>query len=692
MRAVAVLVVVAAHTGVPFLTGGFVGVDVFFVVSGFLITRLVLDGVRREGGFSPIRFYARRARRILPAASVVIAVTVTGSALYLSFLDVRRIAEDAVWAVFFAANLRFQDQNVDYYAQDQTTSPLQHYWSLAVEEQFYVVWPVLVMLGLLVARSRRTGGAREPSVVLGALAAAVVVASLGYAVVLTTTAPDAAYFSSPARAWEIAVGCLVACLLDGGRPGYRRRTSSALGVTGLAAVLCSVVLYDESSAFPGPAALLPVLGTAALLVAGADRVDPPAVSRALGVLPLRKIGDWSYSIYLWHWPMIVIPATRLERSLTATESLVAVALTIQLSYLTYRFVEQPFRTGELWRRRPARGLLIYPVSLAVVLGVAFGSHSYATYLGSERGDNPAISTEDVGIQGNSITDQVRASVLAAQEGRPIPSDLTPDLLDLQDEVADVGACNYNDVEPEDWGLCERGDTGAERTLVITGDSHARAWIPAFDLIAQAAGFRAFYFVKGRCTAAHVLPGLPRTGDPNPECEVFHDWVAEQVEELEPDLMVVTTAPPFNGVYVDDEHVTDQDELVDIVAQGFDDAFATYRPLVERLVLLVDVPQLSIDPGPCLSARSARLRDCTIPPAEGSALMREVSVASAERHDVETVDPGGWLCADGLCPTVIGSTITYRDPGHITTTRAEELWLALGLSLGVLEVAPADDPD
>ena len=370
----------------------------------------------------------------------------------------------------------------------------------------------------------------------------------------------------------------------------------------------------------------------------------------------------------------------------------AVALTLQLSYLTYRFVEQPFRTGPVWKRRPARGLVLYPISLALVLGVAFGSHSWANYLGSERGDNPPIRTADVGIDGNTIADQVRASVLAAREGRPIPSDLTPDLLDLQDEIADVGDCNYNDVAPEDWKTCPRGDPDGEKTLVVTGDSHARAWIPAFEQIARAAGYRAYYFVKGRCTAAHVLPGLPRTGEPNPECEDFHDWVADQVDELDPDLMVVTTAPPFNGVYVDDEHVTDQDELAEIVRDGFDDAFSTYQPLVERLVLLVDVPQLSVDPGPCLSAKDARLRDCTIAPAEGSALLRDVSVDSARRHDVETVDPGRWLCSDGLCPTVIGSTITYRDPGHITTTRAEELWLVLGLSLKVLEVAPREDPN
>nr|NKQ99582.1 acyltransferase [Escherichia coli] len=153
-----------------------------------------------------------------------------------------------------------------------------------------------------------------------------------------------------------------------------------------------VLLYDESVAFPGPAALLPVLGAAALLVAGADLVDPPRVARLLAVRPLRTVGDWSYSIYLWHWPLVVIPSIRLDRSLTVTEALVAVALTVQLSYLTFRFVEQPFRRGLVWRRRPGRGLVLYPVSLALVLGVAWGSHSYATFLGSERGDDPAIRT------------------------------------------------------------------------------------------------------------------------------------------------------------------------------------------------------------------------------------------------------------------------------------------------------------
>ena len=692
VRAFAVLAVLAAHAGVPFLPGGFVGVDVFFVVSGFLITRLILKGIGSEGGFSPMRFYARRARRILPAASFVLALTMVASLVYLTFLDALRVAEDVAWAAVFAANLRFLDQNVDYYAQDQAPSPVQHFWSLAVEEQFYLVWPALVLVVVLVARPRRRYLGEVPVAGIGILVALLGTVSFVYSLQLTASEPQASYFSSPARAWELAVGCVLACVLSGGWAAWRRIPPGLLAFGGAAAIGFALVGFDETVAFPGVAALAPVLGTAALIVAGADPDHLPVVSRVLGIRPLQIIGDWSYSIYLWHWPLIVIPATRLDRPLTATEMFVSVALTFQLSWLTYRFVEKPFRTGEGWQLRPARGLVLYPASIVLVLGVAAGGHGMASYLGSERGDNPPIRTADVGIDGNTITDQVRASVVAAREGLPIPSDLTPDLIDLNEEIADVGACDYNDVAEEDWDLCPRGDPDGEKTLVVTGDSHARAWIPAFEQIARAAGYRAYYFVKGRCTAAYVLPGLPGTGDPNPECVGFHEWVAEQVEELRPDLMVVTTAPPFNGVYVGDEHITAPDDVAEISSDGFDDAFSTYRPLTERLVLLVDVPQLSIDPGPCLSERSAKLRDCTIPPAEGSALMRNVSIESAERFDVETVDPGGWLCADGLCPTVIGSTITYRDPGHITTTRAEELWLALGLALGVLEVSPADDPD
>jgi peptidoglycan/LPS O-acetylase OafA/YrhL len=696
MRAVAVLAVIAAHAAVPGVGGGFVGVDVFFVLSGYLITRLILTGIDTEGRFRVGAFYARRARRIVPAATVVLTVTMIASVVYLNYLDVIDATRDAVWAAFFGANLRFATEGVDYFSLGESPSPVQHFWSLAVEEQFYVVWPVLVALAVLLTRGLRRRSAETDGQRTGRTAPVRTMtffalvgggASLAWSVHRTVEEPTAAYFSTFTRAWELAAGVLVALLLHR-RAGVRwRAVSEPLALAGLAGIVVAITAYDTSMAFPGYEALLPVLSTAALIVAGAHAEVRPLVSRALGTRPLRLVGDWSYSLYLWHWPVIVIPQVHLGRPLNVTETLIAVALIFQLAHLTHRFVEQPFRTGTVWRARTWRGLALYPASLALVLPTVLGGYHVAEYLGSERGNERAITTGDYGITDqDAVLGLVEASVEAARVGARIPSDLTPDVLDLSDDIADVGQCNYQLPERP---VCERGDVGSDKVIVVTGDSHARAWIPAFERIAADAGYATYYFVKQQCTASFVDPGRLGTGDPWPECEDFHDWVVDRVTELHPDLMVIATSPPPAGVYDDGGTlVTSREGVHDELAGGFDDAFATYAPLADRLVLLEDVPRLPEEPGACLAAHDL-MSECTFGPTDYNEEMRQVSVDAAERAGVDHVDPTSWLCADGRCPVVIGSTIAYRDRSHITSTRAGELWWPLGVALGLLDDAGDD---
>ena len=680
LRAIAVLAVIAAHAAVPGFGGGFVGVDVFFVLSGFLITRLILASIVADGRFRLGAFYARRARRILPAATVVLALTVAVSVVYLNFLDALDATRDALWAAFFGANIRFAGQGVDYFALESSPSPVQHYWSLAVEEQFYVVWPVLVALAVLLSRRRRRPGT-APVRTMTLFAVLVGGASLAWSVHRTAAEPASAYFSTFTRAWELAAGVLVALALHS-RSGIRRhRAAEPLAVAGLAGLTLAVVSYDTSMAFPGYQALLPALSTVALILAGSTTAGLPVASRVLTLAPLRAIGDWSYSLYLWHWPLLVIPQVHLGRPLSAAETGLAVAAVFVLGHLTHRFVEQPFRTRAFWRR-DWRALVLYPVSLAMVLPVAYGAHAYAQHLGGERGDDPAVTTTAVGISGDEVTGLVEASVVAGRRGWPIPSDLTPDLLNLDDDLADVGDCDYQQPERP---LCRRGSVDSDQVLVVTGDSHARAWIPAFEQIAERAGYATYYLVKQQCPAAFVDVGRMGAEAVWPECTEFHDWVVDQVADLQPDLMVVATSPPPAGVYDDSgEIIDDPDAMGDELAGGFDDMFAAYGPLVGELVLLSDVPRLPDEPGPCLAERGAHLGDCAFTPISRAEELAQLSVDAAERSGVRSVDPTSWICADGLCPVVVGSTITYRDRSHLTATRAAELWSPLGVELGLLD--------
>ena len=253
----------------------------------------------------------------------------------------------------------------------------------------------------------------------------------------------------------------------------------------------------------------------------------------------------------------------------------------------------------------------------------------------------------------------------------------------------MGVCNYQLPERP---LCERGQVGSDKVIVVTGDSHARAWIPAFEKIALEAGYATYYLVKQQCTASFVDPGRLGTSDPWPECEEFHDWVVEQVTELEPDVMIIATSPPPSGVYDDEGRlIRSRDGVHDQLAVGFDDMFATYEPLVDELLLLEDVPRLPEEPGACLAANDL-MGECMFSPTDYNEEMRQVSVEAADRAGVDHVDPTAWLCADGECPVVIGSTIAYRDRSHITATRAAELWLPLGVALGLVDDPAADSGD
>ncbi len=343
LRAVAVVLVVLFHAGVPGLAGGYVGVDVFFVVSGFLITSLMLREIRRTGGLSLIEFYSRRARRILPAAAVVLVSTLLASYHWLGFLRGDEIAGDVVWSALFSANHRFAAGGVDYLASQDAVSPVQHFWSLAVEEQFYLVWPIAIALLLWL-------GFRWA---IGYWLAAAVAASLAYSIWQTGTW---AYFSPVTRAWELGAGCLLALVatrLDR-IPG---RIATAMAGTGLALIVVAALTFDDSTPFPGYAALLPVLATVLVLAGRGDSV--------LGRWPLVRLGRVSFSFYLWHWPVLVIAEQAYGEPLPATTRALLVLASLGLAVITYFGIEEPVR-----RSRSLRGSPVLTLSLAAWLIVA----------------------------------------------------------------------------------------------------------------------------------------------------------------------------------------------------------------------------------------------------------------------------------------------------------------------------------
>ena len=336
MRAVAVVLVLVFHAfGAPF-TGGFVGVDVFFVISGFVITGVLLREKSKLGRISIPRFYASRVRRILPAATLVILATVAASYHWLGFIAGNQVAEDGKWAAAFVANIHFALLETDYFGQQLPPSPLQHMWSLGVEEQFYVVWPALFLAMVLLARGPRHRGAL--SVILGI----VVAASLGWSMVQTPIDAAWAYFSPLTRAWELALGALLAVWA----PVITRIGSDwlwqTLAAVGLIGIVTSMFMLDSSMEFPGYVVALPVVSSGLLIFAGCGN-PATRVGRALAIRPMQWIGARSYSLYLWHWPPLVIAGEYLGEPLSAPQASGLLGAALMATVLTYRFIENPVR-------------------------------------------------------------------------------------------------------------------------------------------------------------------------------------------------------------------------------------------------------------------------------------------------------------------------------------------------------------
>jgi peptidoglycan/LPS O-acetylase OafA/YrhL len=683
LRAVAVLTVIAAHAGVPFLPGGFVGVDVFYVISGFLITGLLYREVQQTGSISLGAFWARRARRILPAATLVTVVTVFLALAWMSLIDARGVVVDALWASAFAANVHFAHEGVDYFnaVEGVGPSPLQHYWSLAVEEQFYVIWPLLLVVCLTVMAFIRRGRHELPRRPVVTMLVVLTVVSLLWSVYATLTSPATAYFSTLTRGWELGVGALLALVPTASVRRLTRLSLETMAITGAVMLVVACMVITERTPFPGLMAVLPVAGAALLIVAGGVTDSPERrtlSSRVLGVAPMRMIGDWSYSLYLWHWPAFILAPVALGRAMTGFEKGIAVLVVITLSAYSYRFVEQPFRAG-----RPAhrlvrrRALVLYPASAALVTATATAAWAWTGYAGGEHGNNPPITVAGAPIDGlhDSTVALVRASVTAAKDKHAVPSDLTPDLLNLRESVADVGDCDYEDNVRK---LCPHGDGG--RTVVVIGDSHARAWIPAFNRIIDADNWTAYYLVKPQCTAAHVTIASLESDDPFTDCSNFQDWVVDQVQSLRPDLVVVASSPPVNGIFFGDTRVTSVDEIIPLLRVGYNDLFSDLGQYADRVALIRDVPKSPDDPATCLSSGNASLGDCMFEPVERSTVLGDVAVDSARDAGIEVVDPTPWLCYQGECPIVIGGTLSYRDTDHITTEYAADLWAELGTAL------------
>jgi len=611
LRALAVGLVIASHAGLPFLRGGFVGVDVFFVLSGFLITSLLMQEISSSGTVNFARFYARRARRLLPAA-ITMAVVVCGvEAIVMSPLAQFNLLKAALATVLYSSNFYFAHLQLQYFSQPSATNPLLHTWSLAVEEQFYLVWPVLL---LLLAQAIKSVRGRITAL------AAILLASFVLCVWLTATNSTLAFFETPARIWEFGAGGLLVFVPQRWL-GEHRRLWSWLGGIGLLALTAGAE-YIHASMFPGFVAAIPVVATLLLLLAGVGAPDS-AAPRLLSTRPAQVMGRLSYSLYLWHWPVLVIGQQLIPNNSVAIR-LGLIAVAGLMAAVTYVAIENPIRFQPVLIARPGLTLGLAVLGAIVCVGA----------MGAWRG----------------ILFRSRQFQKYDRVVRDIPA--------VYRKGCDSGRA---DAHP---ALCFFGEISQPKsTVVLFGDSHAAQWFPALEEIAEAQHWRLATIIKPGCTPLSIKEDVtPRMEQ---VCEEWRREAIGDIEELHPDLVILASVSRHPGA--DGNMMTDSR----VWEQGARDTFAALARQHVKIRLIRDTPYANFDVPGCLA--QAEWDGRTQCPAPISAVALSPDVFAAETRaaqgfgDVKVLDLSDQMCGADRCYLEAGGQIIYRDEDHLTAS-------------------------
>jgi peptidoglycan/LPS O-acetylase OafA/YrhL len=656
------MLVVAFHAGVPALTGGYVGVDIFYVISGFLITGLLLDELERTGSISLRSFYARRARRLLPLAAFVLVAVAVGMQLFTPPVFRPTVRFDAISAAFYYSNWQFALESVNYLTLGGAQNPVLHYWSLSVEEQFYVAWPLLLLLATrLRSRTGRPANVRLRCAWIVALVGA---SSLAYSVVETAAQPAIAYFETTTRVWEFAAGAALA--LSVGRLARAHPLAAWLcGGVGLAAIAVSVLTYGPLTQFPGTAALLPIAG-ACLLVAAGVREPTRGVGGLLSIRPLRYIGKLSYAWYLWHWPCLVFARTARwappDGRIGWTATAIAVASSFALAVVTHALIEVPARRAR-WFAVDRRRVLALASSATAAAVIALGVSGGPLMLPS--GFNP---------------------VGAADASTAVPAAATPLEAQASTAYAAMHGCHVGYSATAPASGCVFGDASATRTVVLVGDSHAAQWFPALARLATRERFRLIAWTKSGCPLApglHVY--LPAIGRDYGECTAWSTSVLRRLAAMpRPSMVIVGRSSTYlPQVLEPDGGQVGASRAGTLWGAAADAAVSNLRRISDRVIVLRDTPHAPYDVPACISWDPASASGCNFTRGRPSDAAEYAAERTAGVPRLAYSDPTTAVCPGRTCRAVVNGVVTYRDDNHLTAAYAASRWrqLAQALNLG-----------
>lgn len=649
LRAVAILLVVACHAKVAWLAGGFVGVDVFYVLSGYLITGLLVQEIHTAGTLRFANFYARRLRRLLPALLLMLAIVCVLGRLLLAADGQDQQALAATSAALWLSNFHFAFANMNYFAPGAETNLFLHTWSLGVEEQFYLVWPLLVVL----AMGAWVGAKKRPCTIrLKHVFGGVFVLTLALSLYWTWHAPRLAFYMMPSRAWQFALGALVFLIV--GAPNYQTGAqkpgaawSTLAGWLGLAMILAAALLIDGSAPYPGYWALLPTLGAALVLAAGTGQAGWREAGGWLSTRPMQALGRVSYSWYLWHWPVLLLGAELIDAR-SGWNRLLLVLLSLLIAALSYRFFETPIRHN---RRLLAKPRMAVFVGLAIIFlagSLALRWHNSA----QARMKEPA---------------QLR--FVAAHFDAPV--------------IYRMGC--------DDWyhsarvQICSFGDPHAKHTAIAIGDSVALQWFPAYAHIFDKPDWRLLVITKSSCPMVDVPIFYPRIGREYTECSQWRGDALRKVATLKPDIVIMGST--FTYDYTQSQWINGTRRILDELASAAGEVY-----------VMRSSPTLPFDGPACVAPRSrlyAAIKGkslCTTPAHTilGDNVYGWLETAASGFHNVHVIDMTNAICPHTTCRAEIGSEIVFRDDQHMTATFAASLAPELARALGMQPPSKSGD--
>ncbi|UPO75598.1 acyltransferase family protein [Arthrobacter sp. Helios] len=635
LRALAVLMVVTYHVWFGRVSGG---VDIFLLISAFLLTLSFVRKVEAGKALDLGRYWLHLFKRLLPAVVVVILAVLAATALFVPRSRWTAILDQAWSSLLYFQNWVLAANSVDYYAADQSVaSPLQHFWSLSVQGQVFILWPILFALAALVARATGIRYRRVVLMVFGTLFAV----SLAFSIHETYTNQVHAYFDTRTRLWEFAFGTLLALAL----PYLKlpRPLRIAAGWVGLAAMLSGGFILDVQGQFPGYVALWPLVAAALVIVAG-QTGSVFGADRFLSWKPLIRLGDMSYALYLWHWPILVIYLIwrgREEVGLVGGAGIIALSLV--LAYLTTKFVERPLRSMAWADAKKRRAGVVVAVCLALVAGPVLGWQQ-------------ALRAEVAQAEESAARNNPGARALVdGYSGEPAPdAPVLPLLSSLGSEWGTLdGDCSPHEDAPTDpllAGPCmATSSQDYEKTILVLGDSHSQQWLGAIKPMAQERNYRVMAVLLGACPF-----GAPNDAR-RAECNDFNEAVLSYAKELRPDavLAVGTAADPV--------------EPVDTVVAGLPDASMELAGYGIPVIGIRDNPRFPVNMIQCAESHGVSAAECTVPLAEKLSDPAEMAAEFDSIQGLALLDMSDLICPEGTCLPTVGNVFVYMDSNHLTAT-------------------------